>query len=106
MVEVADVPEQGELAAPAENAVDLRECGGAVKPVEGLGDRNGVGAVMGQAGVLGGTGAKVHLGHVAAEQLEHRLDWFDGDYPGAGPDQRAGQLSGSGGEVDDGCAGP
>jgi hypothetical protein len=44
VIEVADVPEDGEPAGGAEDAVDLGERRGAVEPVERLSDGDGVGA--------------------------------------------------------------
>lgn len=85
--------------------MDLGEGGGAVEPVECLGDGYRVGARVGKSGALGGSGGGFRVGDGPLERRAHGVDGLDRDDTGAGRGEEAGELAGTGREVDDGATG-
>src|SRR3954447_5665903 len=67
IAQVADVIDDREVAGGPQEAVDLGERGGAVEPVKGLRDGDGIGARIGKAGALRGAGSGVGAGCGALE---------------------------------------
>ena len=75
------------------------------EPVERLPARHHVDAAVRQRDRLGRAVEGLHVGQRREQVLAHLVDRLDGDHAGAERDERARQLAGAGGEIEDIAAG-
>ncbi len=97
---VDDVPQAGQDAAGCQDPGDLGSCDGHVEPVHGVAGQHGVDGGVRQGYRLGATPQGAYGRQRAAEFGQHARVGLDGDDVRARGDQHAGQLAGSGAEVE------
>lgn len=103
---LAAVPDQAEPATGPKHAMDLRERRAPVEPVESLRDGDRIDRAVAERDRLGGPAHDLHRGKRSLDQGPHARGRLDRNDRRPGRREAPRELSGAGGEVEDGCSRP